>query len=477
MKKKTTEEFIKEAIARHGDKYDYSKVAYTNQNTKINIKCIICDKYFLQTPKEHLKSIYPCKICCINHKKLLLKDDINSFIEKAILKHEDKYDYSNSKYIKSDIPIEIRCKIEEHGMFKQPPSSHLQGHGCPKCSKNKKQNFEEFIKKAKNIHKDINNEPLYEYPQQEYKNAKTKINIICKKCNDSFLQIPDSHIRGNGCMNCAISYRASLKKYDTEKFISLSKVKHINIDKLPIYDYSKVKYVSSITPVEIICKKHGSYFQTPSQHLSGSGCDKCGILNTSNLRRKPLNNFIKESNIIHNNKYLYNKTEYINYKSKLIITCNKHGDFKQTPNEHLHGSGCPYCINKTEGILYEKLQPIYPTIITQFKQEWCKKTTFLPFDFCIPENKIIIELDGPQHFKQISNWSSPEEQLENDKYKEKCANENGYSIIRIIQEDVFDNNYNWLEELCNSIEEIKTNNIVHNIYLCKNNEYNLHQNK
>ena len=65
----------------------------------------------------------------------------------------------------------------------------------------------------------------------------------------------------------------------------------------------------------------------------------------------------------------------------------------------------------------------------------------------------------------------PEEQFKNDKYKEKCANDNGYSIIRLLQIDVFNDKYDWKNELINNIEKIKTDNIIQNIYMCKNNEY------
>jgi very-short-patch-repair endonuclease/DNA-directed RNA polymerase subunit RPC12/RpoP len=132
---------------------------------------------------------------------------------------------------------------------------------------------------------------------------------------------------------------------------------------------------------------------------------------------------------------------------------------------------CPNCVNKTELKLHKYLLSIYPTIISQFKQEWCKKVNYLPFDFCIPEYKIIIELDGPQHFVQISNWTSPEKQFENDKFKEECANNNGYSIIRLLQEDVINDKYDWAKELCNAIKELENGNKIANIYLCKNNEY------
>jgi very-short-patch-repair endonuclease len=226
--------------------------------------------------------------------------------------------------------------------------------------------------------------------------------------------------------------------------------------------------------VIIICKEHGNFEQTPSNHLFGNGCLYCGIESIKTKQKTDVDDFIINANIKHNNKYDYSKINYINARTKIIIICKEHCDFEQTPDSHLRGSGCPHCINKTEFILYEYMQLLNYKIIRQFKKNWCKNNNtnkYLPFDFCIEEYKIIIELDGRQHFEQVSNWSSPEEQLKNDKYKEQCANENGHSIIRILQEDVFNDKYDWKNELINNIEKIKINNIIQNIYMCKNNEY------
>jgi very-short-patch-repair endonuclease len=132
---------------------------------------------------------------------------------------------------------------------------------------------------------------------------------------------------------------------------------------------------------------------------------------------------------------------------------------------------CPFCNNKTEGKLYKIMKEIYPSIMYQLRVDWCKNVIYLPYDFYIQNCNIIIELDGPQHFRQIMDWKTPELQQKTDKYKEKCANENGYSIIRILQEDVFNDKYDWKTELVNNIEKIKINNIIQNIYMCKNNEY------
>jgi very-short-patch-repair endonuclease len=99
----------------------------------------------------------------------------------------------------------------------------------------------------------------------------------------------------------------------------------------------------------------------------------------------------------------------------------------------------------------------------------------LPFDFILEEQKIIIEQDGPQHFKQISNWQSPELTKINDIYKMKCANENGYSVIRLLQKDIWHDRYDWLQELLENIDKIVSdnvsNNVVQNIYMCKKDEY------
>jgi very-short-patch-repair endonuclease len=132
---------------------------------------------------------------------------------------------------------------------------------------------------------------------------------------------------------------------------------------------------------------------------------------------------------------------------------------------------CPLCINKTEKKLYEKLKELFPTIRTQFKVDWCMNKKHLPFDFVIEERKVIIELDGPQHFKQIASWLSPEETFTIDLYKIDCANKNNFSIIRILQEDVLYDRYDWLDELTKNIEKISNENIIQNIFMNKNDEY------
>jgi very-short-patch-repair endonuclease len=119
------------------------------------------------------------------------------------------------------------------------------------------------------------------------------------------------------------------------------------------------------------------------------------------------------------------------------------------------------------------LQQHYTTI-HQFRQEWCKNPETgnrLPFDFCIPELDIIIELDGLQHFIQVMNWRAPDIQQDLDYYKQVQANNNGYSVIRILQPDVYYDRYDWMTELKEIIERIRNSDTVENFYMCKNGEY------
>jgi hypothetical protein len=113
-------------------------------------------------------------------------------------------------------------------------------------------------------------------------------------------------------------------------------------------------------------------------------------------------------------KYLHDKTinprtlfKNTNKKFKFDCDlCNK--VFETQLSDITRGIWCPFCVNKTEQILYNNLLDFYPTVKTQFKVDWCKNIKHLPFDFVIEERKIIIELDGKQHFEQIGNWQSPE---------------------------------------------------------------------
>lgn len=113
------------------------------------------------------------------------------------------------------------------------------------------------------------------------------------------------------------------------------------------YDYNKVIYKHTKIKVEIICNKHGSFWQTPGSHLYlKQGCPKCGVMHNTSKRTKSLNDFINSSIKIHGDIYDYSLVEYKNYHSSVIISCKIHGNFNKTPASHLKGSGCKKCAIK-----------------------------------------------------------------------------------------------------------------------------------
>lgn len=110
------------------------------------------------------------------------------------------------------------------------------------------------------------------------------------------------------------------------------------------YDYSKSVYTGVDNPIIIICPEHGEFEQTPYRHRkSKTGCPECLKNETSNRIRSNITDFIIKSRSIHKDKYSYENTIYKGSKNKVIITCPIHGDFNQTPNDHLQGCGCPQC--------------------------------------------------------------------------------------------------------------------------------------
>lgn len=132
------------------------------------------------------------------------------------------------------------------------------------------------------------------------------------------------------------------RKLTKEIFIERALKVHNNF-----YNYEKVKYINNRTKVIIICPVHGEFSQTPTNHIEGQGCQRCGYENGAKKNTKTQEQFIKKASKIHNYKYDYIKTIYTHNKNKIIITCKKHGDFKQIAYQHTDGRGCTKCGNES----------------------------------------------------------------------------------------------------------------------------------
>jgi len=187
-------------------------------------------------------------------------------------------------------------------------------------------NTEIFIEKAKVLHGN-----KYDYSKVDYKNAKTKVIIICAK-HGEFEQQPGSHISNTQPRGCAECGKNS-NKNTTEKFIEDAIKVHGET-----YDYSKVKYVKNTEDIIIICKIHGEFLQQPNNHISSkSGCKEC------TKPKMTKEQFLERIELIHGDYYDYELTEINTQRDKITINCPQHGLFEQKLSNHLSGSACKSC--------------------------------------------------------------------------------------------------------------------------------------
>jgi len=153
-----------------------------------------------------------------------------------------------------------------------------------------------------------------------------------------FFQKPEFHKNGHGCPQCAINKNADAKRL--EQYDVIKKFEQTHGKR---YNYSSVQYINNSTPVEIICDVHGSFFQSPYEHTSGANCPQCAFSNKSRGSHYTQSRLIEDFEAIHGQLYNYDKVIFLRIDKPVIITCKKHGDFKQLPYIHKNGSGCPTC--------------------------------------------------------------------------------------------------------------------------------------
>ena len=350
------------------------------------------------------------------------------FVEKAKKKYGDKYDYSKVEYNGYNVKVCIICP--EHGEFWQTPDRFLQGRGCPRCGlelmkKSLTKTSDEWIEEARKIHGD-----KYDYSKVEYKNAHTKVCIICPK-HGEFWQTATKHItcKKSGCPICA----REKQTLTTEEFIRRAKQIHGNK-----YDYTKTKYVNQKTKVCIICPKHGEFWQLPNGHLEGKGCKYC-----EHNVKMTTEEFIKKAIQVHGDKYDYSKVEYDGLENHVCIICPKHGEFWQTPHHHILGfkCGCPKCnMSKLEQFVVNTLNERKIKFIHECSKKNLSWLGRQRLDIYIPEMKLCIECQGIQHFKPESfggkndKNENLEKNISNDIKKFNKCTENGVKVIYVVDD-------------------------------------------
>lgn len=417
----TPEVFIRRSTAIHNGRYDYSKVEYKGSNIDV---CIICPEHgeFWQNPSRHMLG-NGCPKCFGTP-----KSTTEEFVKKAKAIYGDKYDYSKVDYKGNKVKVCIICP--EHGEFWMSPNNHLRGHRCPGCYGTPKQTTKQFKQRARTIFKDpkIASEKFktraeallgtqYDYSKVDYKGHNQKVCIICPEHGEFWIKA-SSHLQGHGCPFCSGRARVTLPL-----FIERCTERHHGK-----YNYSEVKFNSLTDFVKIICPEHGEFWQRAKVHYRGYGCPICG-----GSKRLTNEEFIEKAKLIHEDMYDYSKVNYINTSTKVCIICPEHGEFWQTPNNHLFGAGCPVC---PESNMESEVRQFLLKNNIAFEQEkgfdWLiyKRKMFL--DFFLPDYGVAIECQGGQHFFSTELFGGEEFYkltLERDEAKRKLCEVHGINIL------------------------------------------------
>lgn len=419
-KKKTTEQFIAEARAVHGAKYDYSKTEYISSQHKV---CIICPNHgeFWQKANGHLRG-QGCPSCSGTKRRTR-----EEFIQQAKAIHGDKYIYDKVVYVNDSTKVTIVCP--KHGDFQITPDRLIHSkQGCKQCGlerrgEQSRMSQQEFIQRATAIHAG-----KYTYGKVKYIESHSKVIITCPIHGD-FTQRAYQHLNGHGCPKCGREAANEKERVSTEEFITRAKASHTIA-----YDYSHVVMTGMHDPVYIICPEHGGFWQEPVSHLQGCDCPQCAYKEISRKKTKSQEQFIEDARKVHGDRYDYSETVYVNALKKVAIRCKRHDRiFWQKPNAHLNGNGCPIC---QQSHLENDVMRLLRFHSIEFEVEktfdWLVYKGPLFLDFFLPEYSIAIECQGEQHFSASDYYGGAEAfalTKKRDRQKERLCEKHGIKML------------------------------------------------
>jgi very-short-patch-repair endonuclease len=306
----------------------------------------------------------------------------------------------------------------------------------------RKKTQSEFLEQAEALHGG-----KLDFSKSVYVGAMDKVVVECLQ-NDGhgeYLVTPSNLLRGKGCLKCGIEARANARTKSQEQF--LLEMEGIHGGRL---DFSEAKYESSSTKVKVSClqnSEHGDFSATPGSLLKGSGCPKCGHEASVNARTKTSEQFLLEVEAIHGGRLDFNKAKYVGSHSKVVASClqdRDHGEFLTTPSKLLSGSGCPKCkSSKGEDAIMTYLcdRRVDFDIEKTFDDLVGNKNRKLRYDFHLPDENLLIEFDGKQHF-EANSFFGGEEALarlqKSDQLKNDYARDSGIRLLRIRYDEIDD---------------------------------------
>jgi len=367
------------------------------------------------------------------------------YIEKCIKKHGDKYDLSNVVYKGMEKDVFPSCY--KHGTFTINAWLFVNKCGCSKCAyedawKRQTKKLEDFLDDYKKTGK------TYDTSKVVYKNCKTPVIFICHEKDEygnehgEFECTPNNMLKKGICPKCKGQHR----RLKQEEFFQKCKDVHNGYYK---YDES-VPYTGLKNVISPICPIHGRFIQKAGSHIEGAGCPVCANIKKTACHTDNKESFVEKARQVHGNNYEY-IGDYKGNRIKMEIKCNRCGrTFKQTPNAHIQGCGCPYCkrskMEEKVSLLLEK----WKIKFTEWKTfSWLKQNKYKSqtLDFYLDDYNVAIECQGLQHFRPYGFKNGKErfnDDVERDKRKKKLCEEHNVQLYYI--------NYN--EEIEIKLKEI-----------------------
>jgi len=470
-----------------------SRNVFKNSTKKILFDCNKCNHEFLITPSDVNSCGNWCGFC--ENRKLCYNDNCKYCFEKSFASHEkakywskDNIDVPRYIFKSSNNKYLFDCDKCHHVFSMQLNNITHRGNWCSFCSSSQLCKNDDCIyclEKSFASHEKAKfwsnkNETT---PRQMFKNSLQKCFFDCDKCKHVFsVQLGHINHENNWCSFCAnrklcnnedctTCYENSFASHEKAKYWSNTNTNHpreiFKSSKTNIYfDCNKCNHIFLMS-LSDVNKNTWCSFCGNSKLCSNKDCKIC--YEKSFASHKKANYWSKENNITPRELF---KNSHKKYLFDCYLCTNK---YESSLDSISKGTWCSCTVNKTESKLFEWFKANNYDVKKQPKYEWCKNpktNSHLPFDFVIESLKIIIELDGAQHFRQVSNWRSSDEQQKLDIYKMEQANKNGYTVIRLLQEDVFNNKNNWENDLINNIKLYEKTT---QIYMCNNNEYDCYE--
>lgn len=360
----------------------------------------------------------------------------------------------------------------------------MNGGNCKKLCKNNDCMtcyYKSFASHKKSVYWSSKNEID---PRHVFKNSTEKFIFNCDECKHEFLIMPNAISCNKWCRYCVnmklCDNKGCWRCYE-KSFLSHPKALYWSIKNTltPRKVFKSSRYVAIFNCYE--CKHE---FSSALCNISCFNCwcpycvnmklcgnDNCILCKNNSFASHPKSKLWSDKNGEIKPIHVFK-----NSKTKHIFDCKEcNNDYIAMVENVTQGTWCNCVNNKTENKLYNWLKETKYNVEKQQNYKWCKNletNRYLPFDFVIEQYKIIIELDGRQHMEQVFNWKSPEEIQKKDAYKMNKALENGYSVIRLLQEDVWKDKNNWNIKL---LENIKKYDIPQCIYQDNKNEYMAHK--